>query len=138
MEKNSIRWEHGLASLRCVRAAFDIFSPNFSHNDRQVQVVRGVWGFLPFATEFWAVDLQELAAASVGNWHPRLVSVASELSGLLATHQPGPDLALSGRLVEGLEQIRLLFPGLWYDAMISLQARDSGRHRVAGSELGGK
>jgi hypothetical protein len=138
MDKSSIRWDHGLASLRCVRAAFDIFSPNYPQDDRQVQVIRGVWGFLPFAMEFWAVDLQELVTAPVGNWHPLLVSIASELSGLLATGLPGPDAALSVRLMEGLEPIRSYFPGLWHDVTITLQAREAGRHRVAGSELGCK
>lgn len=136
MEKSSILWDHGLASLRCVRAAFDIFNLAFPQNTRQVQVIRGVWGFLPFATEFWAVDLRELTAAPTEHWHPQLASIAIELSALLATCLPGT--AFSGRLTEGLEPIKSFFPGLWYDVTLSLQARDSGRHRVAGSDSGGK
>ena len=130
MEKSSIRWEHSLASLRCLRAGFNIFSPHFPKNDRQIQIIRGVWGFLPFATEFWAVDLQELAATPVENRHPGFDSIASELSSLLATSQTHPDAAPSGRLIEELEPIRSRFPGLWYDATLSLEARASGRHRV--------
>ena len=131
MEKSSIRWEHSLASLRCLRAGFNIFSPRCPQNYRQMQVIRGVWGFLPFATEFWAVDLQELTATPVENRHPGLDSMASELSSLLATSQTDPDAAPSGRRIEELEPIRSRFPGLWYDATLSLEARASGRHRVA-------
>ena len=71
------------------------------------------------------------------NWHPRLDSIASELSILLATSQPDPDASPSRRLVEGLEPIRTCFPGLWYDITLSLEARASGRHRVVVSGSGG-
>ncbi len=137
MEKCSILWDHGLASLRCLRAAFDVFSPHFQQNDRQMQVIRGVWGFLPFATEFWAVDLQELTTSSTQDWHPGLGSIASELSSLLATSQPDTDAAPSGQLIEGLEKIQSYFPGLWYDVILNLEARASGRHRVTASDSGG-
>jgi hypothetical protein len=138
MEKSSILQDHGLASLRCIRAAFDIFNPVFPQSDRQVQVIRGVWGFLPFAAEFWAVDLRELTAAPTENWHPQLVNIVSELSALLARCLPDPNAAFSGPPIEGLESMRSSFPGLWYDAKLSLQARSSGRHRVVGSDSGGK
>ncbi|KAK4142687.1 uncharacterized protein C8A04DRAFT_13001 [Dichotomopilus funicola] len=132
MDKQSIHWDHVVALLHCVRAAFDVFTPGFPQNNRQIQVIRGVWGFLPFATEFWAVELQELIASPTQTWHPRLLSISSELSDVLATAQLGPDSTLSGLQAQEQELIRLYFPGLLYDMALSLQARGSG-HRVAAS-----
>lgn len=128
-----------MAMLRCVRAAFDTFTPDVPQHNRQVQVIRGVWGFLPFATEFWAVELQNLTATPTRDWHPRLGSIASELSALLATSLPKPqDATFSGLLTRELEHIRSSFPGLWYDVALSLQARGSGQHRVVASDSRGK
>jgi len=135
MEKHSIRCDHALALLRCVREAFEVFTPRFPPNNRQLQVIRGVWGFLPFATEFWAVELQELTAAPTQDWHLRLGGVAAELSAVLET---SPDTTFSGLPAqEELEVIRSYFPGLWYDVALSLQARGSGQHRVAAPDSRG-
>lgn len=127
--------DHVLALLRCVCEAFKVFTPSFSQNDRQLQVIRGVWGFLPFATEFWAVELQEFATVQTQDWHHRLGSIATKLSALLGTF---PGATFSGLPTQELELIRCYFPGLWYDAALSLQARDSGQHRVATSDSRGK
>jgi len=138
LEEGSIRWDHGLASLRCVRSAFDVFGPGFPRNLRQVQVIRGVWGFVPYATEFWAVDLQELTVPPTEKWDCRLISIASDLSTVLAKSRPGPEAIPPGQSFEGLEGIRQFFPNLWCDATLSLQARASGQHRTGGSNLAGK
>ncbi|KAH6613605.1 hypothetical protein B0J18DRAFT_60735 [Chaetomium sp. MPI-SDFR-AT-0129] len=132
IDKQSIRWDHVMALLHSVRAAFDVFTPDFPQNNRQIQVIRGVWGFLPFATEFWAVELQELLAFPIQTWHPRLLSICSELSDLLARAQLGLDVTLSGLQTQKLELIQSHFPGLGYDIALSLQACRSG-HRVATS-----
>ncbi|KAK3368854.1 hypothetical protein B0T24DRAFT_650675 [Lasiosphaeria ovina] len=135
MEEGSIRWDHGLASLRCIRSAFDVLSPGFPQNLRQVQIIRGVWGFVPYATEFWAVDLQELTVAPTEKWDCRFISIASNLSTFLAKSRPGPEAIHSGQLIEELEGIRQNFPNLWCDATLSLQARASGQHRADGLNL---
>lgn len=136
MEEGSICWDHGLASLRCIRAAFDTFDPRSPDTDRQVQIVRGVWGFIPYATEFWAMELQEMTAVMAEKRDPRLARSCSELSALLATYRPGPDAEPSGQIIKELDPIRLPLPSLWYDATLSLQARFSGRHRMAGPDSG--
>lgn len=135
MEKHLIRCDHTLALLRCVRAAFDVFTPSFPQNKRQLQVIQGVWGFLPFATEFWAVELQEMTATPTQDWFSRLGSIVTELSAVLETT---PDAAFSGLPTQELEVIRSHFPGLWYDVALSLQARGSGQHRVATPDPKGK
>lgn len=140
LDRESIRWDQGLASLLCVRSAFNTFTPNLPHHDRQAQVIRGVWGFLPFATELWAIHLQHMAAvpteARHAERHAQLSSTASDLSAVLVSFesQLGPNaacsLALSKQQMEELEPIRSQFPILWYDVALRLQARCFGGHRV--------
>ena len=137
MEEWSICWDHGLASLRCIRAAFDTFDPRCPDMDRQAQVVRGVWGFIPYATEFWAVDLRDMVSVMAEKQDPRFARSCSELSAFLSTCRPGPDAEPSGQAIGELCPIRLPLPSLWYDATLSLQARSSRRHRIADSDPAG-
>ena len=73
--------------------------------------------------------------------------VASELSALLVPFEyrlnsnMAASLALSKQQMEELEPVRFQFPNLWYDVVLSLQARRSGRHRVESewrSDLSGR
>jgi len=138
MEKDLNRWEHGLASLRCLRAAFNVFSPVFTQTVRQLQVIRGVWGFLPYAIEFWAADLKELVSTSMEKWDHRLSSVAGDLSAVLETSLSGPENLSLETTYEDIGSIRQRFPGLWYDATLSLRSRSSGKSRLVGRDSAGK
>ena len=147
LDREVIRWDHGLASLRCVRSAFDTFTTSFPQNHRQAQVIRGVWGFLAFATELWTTALQDMAADTTEARHAELSNIALELSSVLVRveSQLGPNatpsLALSKQQMEELAPIQSRFPNLWYDVALSLHARRSGRHRVESgcqSDSGGR
>ena len=134
-----MRWDQGLAILRCLRTALDVFNPGFPQQDRLVQVIRGVWGFVPYATEFWCVELREMASNPTESWDSRFLSTIAELSAVLAAARPGADDHHPGQLVAELESIRCLqVASLWYDATLSLQARSSGRHRITKASPAGK
>lgn len=138
MESNSIRWDHCLTTLRCLRAALDVFQPGFPQSDLQSQVIRGVWGFVPYATEFWCVDLRDMVSIPVESWDPRFANIIAELSAFLSTTRTGVDgPPLSGQPIEELEPIRCL-ASLWYDATLSLQARSLGRRGVTGPNQSSK
>jgi hypothetical protein len=138
MDEDLIRWEHGLASLRCLRAAFNVLSPVSAQSVRQLQVIRGVWAFLPYATEFWAVDLSELISTSMDRWDRRSLSVAGDLSVVLETSLPGPENICLEKTYEEIGSIRQRFPGLWHDATLSLHGRSSGKSHLVGRDSAGK
>ncbi|KAK3330847.1 hypothetical protein B0H66DRAFT_467189 [Apodospora peruviana] len=119
-------WENGLASLRCLQAAFNAFDPHFSRPNCELQVLRGVWGFILYASEFWSVDLRTMVSIPAKDWDPRFWAIATQLSDSLTRSRPGHDGECTEQLIEDLESIRCL-PGLWYDATISLQARSERR-----------
>lgn len=130
-----------MAMLRCVQEAFCRFTPKFFQNSRlHSEAIRGVWGFIPFAAEFWAVELQEWTPGPTQDWHPQLESIARKLSAQLATLQHGPDThKFSGVPNYELQRIRSSFDGLlWYDFALNLHARNSPQARNLASDPGGK
>lgn len=44
---------HGLAAIRCLLASQPIFASEYLEGDRALRVLRGVYGFQMYATEFW-------------------------------------------------------------------------------------
>ncbi|KAK1246773.1 hypothetical protein MKX08_000575 [Trichoderma sp. CBMAI-0020] len=44
---------HGLATVRCLLASQQILASSYSETDRALRVLRGVFGFHMYATEFW-------------------------------------------------------------------------------------
>ncbi|KAI8683437.1 NACHT domain-containing protein [Fusarium keratoplasticum] len=136
ISEQTILWENGLASLRCLRTAFNVFNRHFSQSTRDMQLLRGVWGFIPYASRFWCVGLQEMVSLPIKDWDPRFEEIAAQLSDALATSRPGHDDFASGPTVEELDKIRRL-PSLWYDATIGLRAHTERRLLPGDSELGG-
>ncbi|UKZ62120.1 uncharacterized protein TrAtP1_003380 [Trichoderma atroviride] len=44
---------HGLATVRCLLASQKVFASSYSETDRALRVLRSVFGFHAYATEFW-------------------------------------------------------------------------------------
>ncbi|WAO82927.1 NACHT domain-containing protein [Fusarium falciforme] len=136
ISEQAILWENGLASLRCLRTAFNVFNRHFSQSSRNLQLLRGVWGFIPYASRFWCVGLREMVSFPIEDWDPRFEEIAAQISAALATSRPGHDDHASGPTVKELEKIRC-FSSLWYDATIGLRAHAERRLLPGDSELGG-
>ncbi|KAK0713509.1 hypothetical protein B0T26DRAFT_365769 [Lasiosphaeria miniovina] len=135
MDDFAVRWENGIASLRCLRAALGVFNPRSSKYNREIQLVRGVWGFVAYASEFWDLQLVEMVTIPVANWDARFGVVAADLSAALATPRPGHVDMPQGQVIEEIEPIRC-YPSLWYDATMSLQDRSEGLARPQGVQTG--
>ncbi|KAL7897605.1 hypothetical protein HDV64DRAFT_285923 [Trichoderma sp. TUCIM 5745] len=50
---NESLMRHGLATVRCLSASQSIFASDYSETDRTLRILRGVFGFHMYATEFW-------------------------------------------------------------------------------------
>lgn len=117
-----------MASLRCICEAFNLFNASNPQTQRDVQISRGVWGFIPYATEFWCVTLRDIATLSEAEWDPRFTAVAMSVSTMLKASRPDYMDELPEPRLQGLESIKR-FPSLCYDITVGLQARAIGRSR---------
>ncbi|KAK0613980.1 hypothetical protein B0T14DRAFT_592027 [Immersiella caudata] len=118
-------FENAMASLRCLRESLQQFSDNSPNTARDVQIAYGVWGFLPYATEYWCVMLREIALLPEDEWDSRFSSVAMAVSTALHALR-GAEEQMPETDNKDLEAMRQ-FHSLWYDATIGLQARAAGR-----------
>lgn len=100
-----------------------------------MQVIRGVWGFIPYANEFWSIYLQGIASVPIESWDVRCRCIVEELSARLSALRLGPERNPAGALVDELASLRQ-FPCLYYEAILSLQYRSSGEHRFLGASSG--
>lgn len=94
----------------------------FPQSDRELQALRGLWGFIPYAGEFWCTALCEMIAYPRESWSSEFLTLAADISGLLegAQAEHGTHLS-SDPIFEELQGIES-FPGLWHNARIELQA----------------
>ncbi|KAK1751103.1 hypothetical protein QBC47DRAFT_84133 [Echria macrotheca] len=125
--------ENGVASLRCIHEALRLFSGAFSETTKEVQIAHGNWGFIPYATEFWCVMLEEIFSTPVIATDPRLSAAAEAVNAVLKELRSTPsekELDQDRKPLEPLKQ----FACLWHEAVIALQAREAGRSRPKDDE----
>ncbi|KAK1750445.1 hypothetical protein QBC47DRAFT_394073 [Echria macrotheca] len=128
IDSESVLWDHGSSSFRCLRMGLDVFRPDSEQRERNLQVIRGAWGFLPYAAEFWCVYLRDMALTPIGGWDSSCRDAIARLSSHLSALEPDLERQLPALLMEELDPIRQ-FPAVWYDATVALQSRSSGQHR---------
>ncbi|KAL7967437.1 hypothetical protein HDV63DRAFT_396365 [Trichoderma sp. SZMC 28014] len=89
------RCEHGVASITCLLAGFQIFDASYDVNDRNLRILRGFHGFHIYATEYWLEDLLcSSTAISCSETGVLLCSRAKALADRLnAASQPAETLA---------------------------------------------
>jgi len=122
-------FENTIAILRCLYEALQHFGDNASKTAREIQVAHGVWGFLPYATEYWCVMIREIALLPEDEWDSRFSSMAMVVSTTLQALRTGcTQEQLPGSINQDLEPLRR-FRALWHDAIVGLQARAAGRSR---------
>ncbi|EJT80251.1 hypothetical protein GGTG_00254 [Gaeumannomyces tritici R3-111a-1] len=119
-------WDNGLSSLRCLRRAFEVFGPSTSELTRNIQVLRGVWAFLPYTRETWFSELREMATLPKEEWDPSFWGIAQQLSQVLVAPRPCHATGHAAASIPGLEAIRPL-EGLWSEAAASLIAESKGK-----------
>jgi len=129
LDRRQALFENSIASLRCLHEALQHFGDNTSKTDREMQVARGVWGFLPYATEYWCVMIREIALLPEAEWDRRFSSMAMVVSTTLQALRAGcTEKELPGSINQDLEPLRG-FRALWHDAIVGLQAQAAGRSR---------
>ena len=127
-------FENAIASLRCLHEALRQFNDNSLNTARDVPIAYGLWGFVPYATEYWCVMFREIALVPEEEWDPRFSSVAmaasTALHALRGLEERTPET--SNKDLDAMRR----FHGLWYDATIGLQARAAGRSRATNPDEG--
>jgi len=126
-----------MASLRCIRQALHIFSPYNTLSSQEIQVARGVWGFLPYATQYWFVMLRNVAANAETACDSNFVALAMATSTSLGTSCTEHDFDRPDTDIEGLRSMKR-FTCLWYDAVIGLHAQTNGMARLSDSQSQGE
>ncbi|KAL8327369.1 hypothetical protein RB597_003611 [Gaeumannomyces tritici] len=125
LSRQASLWDNGLSSLRCLRRAFEVFGPSTPELTRNIQVLRGVWAFLPYTRETWFSELREMAALPKEEWDPSFWGIAQQLSRVLVAPRPCHATGHAAASIPGLEAIRSL-EGLWSEAAASLVAESKG------------
>jgi len=122
--KGAAQLHQGCAIFRCLESGLTVFHPKYPLNKRQLRVVRGIFAFLLYSSEYWVDCLLDLAklpndlAPSLEFW-----TIASRVSEQLS--RLGRFDSDQGGLtsdISDLEPIRNL-RGLHYNAQLVLQAR---------------
>jgi len=122
---------NAMASLRCLHEALQHFGDNASKTAKELQVASGVWGFLPYVTEYWCVMMREIALLPEDEWDSRFSSMAMAVSTTLQALRAGSTgEQLPGPIHQDLEPLKK-FRALWHDAIVGFQARAAGRSRGA-------
>ncbi|KAL8418597.1 hypothetical protein RB594_001992 [Gaeumannomyces avenae] len=132
LSRRASLWDNGLSSLRCLRRAFEVFGPSTPELTRNIQVLRGVWAFLPYTRETWFSELREMATLPKEEWDPSFWGIAQQLSQVLVASRPCHATGHAAAPIQGLEAIRQL-EGLWSDAVDSLVAESKGEILAAGA-----
>ncbi|KAK4441886.1 hypothetical protein QBC34DRAFT_419535 [Podospora aff. communis PSN243] len=132
LNASQVLFENTAALLRCLREALQHFGDTSANMTRDVQVAHGVWGFLPYATEFWCIMLRDIAVVSEDAWDPTFINIAMTTSAMLQTLRSGPGDTDGPRpepTDRALEPMNR-FPSLWHDAVAGFQAQIAGRSRA--------
>lgn len=137
LSRQASLWDNGLSSLRCLQRAFEVFGPSTPELARNIQVLRGVWAFLPYTRDTWFSELREMASVPKEEWSPLFWDIAQQLSRVLTASRPSHATVQTVASIPGLDAIRSL-ESLWSEAAASLVAESKGEILAAGANDSGK
>lgn len=91
-----------------------------------MQLLRGVWGAIPYANEFWLVELLDMISLSMEDWDPKFEILVEDISTVLSASQSTIGKTYPSPENEKIKNIQHL-PGLYHEISINLQARSERR-----------